>query len=410
MTGTDTAAPVEGKDPGEPTAAPRRLGYMPALDGLRAVAITLVVLFHYPWIVKPFHTAPMHGGFLGVDMFFVLSGFLITTLLLEERQKHGRVSLKGFYQRRARRLLPAFFVLFVIALIEHFVFSLQPTTTGLLGMLVYMANWVQIWRPDSLGPIFGHTWSLAIEEQFYLLFPLILIGLIRLGLRRVGLAVALFGGALAAWGWRVAVWHRQAASKVSFVDFYALLTGRSLPDTDPFRFREWNRWYFGTDTRADALLVGCAAAVIFVWLARRPARRGFTIGAAVVAMLAFVGGGIVVARATIPSGWIPDWGLFVLESCVALTVLGLAFAPRAPLARVLSLPPLVYLGRRSYAIYLFHLFIFQQLRTQRTHLGSVAQFWLLMAVTLLVAELSWRYIESPFMRGRRRYEREPAAS
>jgi peptidoglycan/LPS O-acetylase OafA/YrhL len=410
MAGTDTAAQVEGDEPAEAIAAPRRLGYMPALDGLRAIAITLVVLFHYPWIVKPFHSAPVHGGFLGVDMFFVLSGFLITTLLLEERSKNGRVSLKGFYQRRARRLLPAFFVLFVLALIEHFVFSLQPTTAGLIGMLVYMANWVQIWRPDSLGGVFGHTWSLAIEEQFYLLFPLLLIGLIRLGLRRVGLALALVGGALAAWGWRVAVWHRQSVNKVTFVDFYAQITGRSLPDTDPFRFREWNRWYYGTDTRADALLIGCAAAVIFVWLARRPLRRGFTIGAAVVAMIAFVVGGFVVARASIPAGWIPDWGLFLLESCAAITVLGLALAPRAPLSRVLSLPPLVYLGRRSYALYLFHIFIFQQLRTQRTHLGSIAQFWLLMAVTLVAAELSWRYIESPFMRGRRRYEREPAAT
>ena len=139
----------------------------------------------------------------------------------------------------------------------------------------------------------------------------------------------------------------------------------------------------------------------------RPAR--FTIGAAVVAMLTFVGGGFVVGRG------VPLWvdsrlGIVRARACVTLTVLGLALAPAAPLATALSLPPLVYLGRRSYAIYLFHLFIYQQLRTERTHLGSTAQFWLLMAVTLLVAEFSWRYIESPFIRGRRRSAREPVAA
>ncbi len=405
MTGTGTAAPVEPADQGGAPPSPRRLGYLPALDGLRAIAITLVVLFHYPWVTKAFAPQPFHGGFLGVDMFFVLSGFLITTLLLEERTTAGRVSLTAFYQRRARRLLPGFFVLFVIALAAHVGWGLQPTNTGLVGMLVYMANWVQIWRPDSLGAIFGHTWSLAIEEQFYLLFPLALLGLIRIGARRFGLAIALFAGALGAWAWRIVVWHRHVASTVNFVDWYALITGRTPPATDPFRFREWNRWYFGTDTRADALLLGCVAAVLFVQLARRRPGRGLVVGASGVAVLAGAGVGVIVAQAAIPAGWVPDWGLFLFESCVALTVLGLALAPRAPLARVLSLAPLVWLGRRSYAVYLFHLFIFQMLRTQRTHLPSTAQFWFLMAVTLLAAEFSWRVIESPFMRGRRRYER-----
>jgi len=411
MAGTD-AVDIEraGPDATEAVGAARRLGYMPALDGLRAIAITLVVLFHYPWATKVFHAPPFHGGFLGVDVFFVLSGFLITTLLLEERHARGRVSLAAFYQRRARRLLPAFFVLFLIALSAHFFWALQPTTTGLLGMLFYMANWVQIWRPASIGGLFGLTWSLAIEEQFYLLFPLLLFGLIRLGLRRTGLVLALMGGALAAWAWRVNVWHRQLHANVGFVDWYASITGRSVPDTDPFRFREWNRWYFGTDTRADALLIGCAAAALFVLLARRRLRRGFVVGAAIAAVLAFVGGGVIVSRASIPSGWIPNWGLFVLECCVAVVVLGLAVAPRAPLARVLSLAPLVWLGRRSYAIYLFHLLVFNLFRIERTHFPSVVQFWFLMIMTLVAAELSWRFVESPFMRGRRKFEQEPTVN
>src|SRR3954447_5790680 len=145
MAGTETAGPVGGTEQHE--APPqRRLGYLPALDGLRAIAVTLVVLFHYPWATKPFELQPFHGGFLGVDVFFVLSGFLITALLLEERASRGRVSLSGFYQRRARRLLPAFFVLFAVAVAARFgatADNLRPTTTGLAGMLFYMANWVQ---------------------------------------------------------------------------------------------------------------------------------------------------------------------------------------------------------------------------------------------------------------------------
>ncbi len=405
MTGTGTAAPAEGAEESAQPALPRRLGYRPALDGLRAIAITLVVLFHYPWQTKAFQPQPFHGGFLGVDVFFVLSGFLITSLLLEEREARGRVSFVGFYKRRARRLLPAFFVLFAIAVFEHAVLGHhQPTTEGLVGMLVYMANWVQIWRPDSLGGTFGHTWSLAIEEQFYLLFPLLLVGLFRIGLRRVGIALALIAGALGAWAWRVTLWHQQSHTKSTFVDWYAAITGRGLPDADPLRFREWNRWYFGTDARADALLIGCAAAVLFVYAGRLASKRAFVNGAAVVGVLAFAGAAVLVVQATIPSGWIPDWGLFLLESCVALTVLGVVLAPRSPLTWLLSLPPLVWIGRRSYAIYLFHLVVYQELSRDRTHFSSTVEFWFSMAVILVVAEISWRFIESPFMRGRRRFE------
>ena len=411
MPGTSTAEPVSGDDAGPAPARSRRLGYVPALDGLRAIAIALVVLFHYPWKQKLFAPQRFHGGFLGVDVFFVLSGFLITSLLLEERETTGRVSLVSFYKRRARRLLPAFFVLFVIAVLwREALHHSQPNSTGLTGMFFYVANWVQIWRPDSIGGVFGHTWSLAIEEQFYLLFPLLLVGLFRLGLRRVGIAITLFAGALAAWGWRVAVWREQLHPRISFVDWYALITGRSLPSDDPFRFREWNRWYFGTDTRADALLIGCVAAVVFLELARRNPPRWFGRVAATVGVLAFAGAGVIVERAIIPSGWIPDWGLFLLETCVALTVLGITLAPRAPLTRVLSLRPLVWIGRRSYAIYLFHLVLFQELPPKRTHLSPTLQFFFMMVMILVAAEVSWRLVESPFMRGRRRFEQVPAST
>jgi peptidoglycan/LPS O-acetylase OafA/YrhL len=403
MTRTSAAGP-EVTAEGAPA---RRLGYVPALDGMRAVAITLVVLFHYPWANTPVN--PYHGGFLGVDVFFVLSGFLITTLLLEEHRGHGRVSLRGFYARRARRLLPALAVLFVIAVAAHFgatTPNLRPSTTGLFGMAFYMANWVQIWRNDPLGGMFGHTWSLAIEEQFYLVFPLLLLGLLRVGLRRIGLVLALVAGALASWSWRAALWHSHP-TKLAFVDFYAAITGRVLPATNPFR--SWNRWYFGTDTRADALLIGCAVAALFVHLARRPPSARVARVAAIVVVVPAVVAGVVVAKAAILDGWVPDWGLFLLECSVGLTVLGVVLSPSGLLTRVLSFRPFVWIGRRSYAIYLFHLVVFEVFPTSRTHLSSTFQFWFLMAMTLVAAEISWRLVESPFMKGRRRFERERPA-
>ena len=255
-----------------------RFQYMPALDGLRAIAIVLVVLFHYPWANQFFEGNPVHGGFLGVDVFFVLSGFLITSLLLKERADTGAVSLRSFYARRALRLLPAFGVLFAFAVVARFAFvqdAQRPSWFGIFGMAAYFANWVQLWAHEPLGPLFGHTWSLAIEEQFYLVFPLVFVGLSRLRMSRRSIGLTLFAGAVASALWRAYLW----SSPPSFVDFYARITGRAVQGTNPFE--TWNRWYFGTDTRLDALLIGCVAAVILVGLQPRltlAVRRGFLVG------------------------------------------------------------------------------------------------------------------------------------
>jgi peptidoglycan/LPS O-acetylase OafA/YrhL len=182
--------------PTGPESPARPFRYQPALDGVRGVAIVLVVLFHYPWGVTDarafFGNNPVHGGFLGVDAFFVLSGFLITTLLLQEHAKSGGVNLRRFYARRAFRLVPALVVLLVIAVFLHFLLPAgdvnRPETSGLLGMLFYVANWVSIYRPKALG-ITADTWSLAIEEQFYLLWPIVLVLMLRRRLRTATIAV-----------------------------------------------------------------------------------------------------------------------------------------------------------------------------------------------------------------------------
>src|SRR5882724_4329997 len=261
------------------TQPPSALGYQRALDGMRAIAIILVLLFHYPFAtntgqLRLFAAAPVHGGFLGVGVFFVLSGFLITTLLLEERARHGTISLRAFYVRRALRLLPAFFVLFAFA-VGCFVLlgttdPVRPSGPGLIGMLLYVANWVQIWSRGSLGVVFGHTWSLAIEEQFYVAFPVIALLVLGARARRATLALVVGLGAAGAALWRAIYWERTHAN-ASFIDFYANITGRSLPQTNPVHL--WDRWYFGTDMRADALLVGCLAAIALSSLRPRLTRR-----------------------------------------------------------------------------------------------------------------------------------------
>jgi peptidoglycan/LPS O-acetylase OafA/YrhL len=210
---------------------PFSLGYRPALDGLRAVAVLAVLTYHVGWIP---------GGFLGVDVFFMLSGFLITTLLCEEHARTGTISIRRFYVRRARRLLPALVLFLLICGGILFVTrpsAFWPTLGGnLLGVLSYGANWLIIyWR--GLG-VFGHTWSLAIEEQFYLAWPLLLLGLLR-GARPRLIVAGLVTAAAGSLAWRLAL----ALDGASFARLYA-----------------------ATDTHADGLLVGAALAV---WLHHR---------------------------------------------------------------------------------------------------------------------------------------------
>ncbi len=209
--------------------APFRLGHRPALDGLRGIFVLTVVALHAG---IPF----MQGGGLGVDGFFVLSGFLITCLLLQEWQRHGVISLNGFYVRRALRLLPAFYsVLAVIGIITMVCLTgdlAVDTQRGLLLSFLYCSNWFTVFFGENhvgLGLLL-HTWSLGIEEQFYLVWPVLLIGLLRLRLREMRL-VAVIG---------------TLAVVASLRRVWLVMIGTSFA-----------RMSFGTDTRVDALLIGC---------------------------------------------------------------------------------------------------------------------------------------------------------
>jgi peptidoglycan/LPS O-acetylase OafA/YrhL len=223
---------LEQRSPEQGARVPR---YLPALDGLRALAVLSVIAFHA-------ELPRFNGGFLGVEVFFVVSGYLITSLLLDEREKTGRVSLARFWLRRARRLLPALFVLLLATLTLSLTVapdSLATTRTDSAAALLYVSNWWQVVHQHSYfmsvdrPPLLLHLWSLSVEEQFYLIWPL---------------AVALFGRAAKRWVLPVALLG-AAASALSMAWSFD-------PSADPTRI------YVGSDTRSSGLLIGAALAVL----------------------------------------------------------------------------------------------------------------------------------------------------
>jgi peptidoglycan/LPS O-acetylase OafA/YrhL len=351
------------------------LPYLPGLDGLRALAVIGVLLYHADLGWTP-------GGFLGVEVFFVISGYLITSLLLAEWNRRGSISFKAFWLRRARRLLPALFLVIASVLAFAIVF-LPQEVAGLRGdalaAIGYVTNWYLIFSHKSYFEVIGrppmlrHLWSLAIEEQFYLLFPLLFTAGMKL-LRRRRMLFAVIAGAVAS---------------------TALMAILYQPDVDP------SRVYYGTDTRASALLIGVALA--FLWapekLQGRPTRRSAP-------WLDVIGFGALAALFGFYR-WLDEFqpflcrGGFVSVALITSVLIAVAVHPRARLLpRLLGQKVLRWIGQRSYGIYLWHWPVFMVTRPQLDVLITGLPLLILrLAVTVVIAELSYRFIEMPIRTG-----------
>jgi peptidoglycan/LPS O-acetylase OafA/YrhL len=401
-TGAPTSVAAERTDPARSGGErPERLGYQPALDGIRAVAVVLVLLFHF----RATGNRPLvAGGFLGVDMFFVLSGFLITTLLLEERLGTGHISLRSFYARRALRLFPPLALAVVAAIVLVLVLDpgdpSRPEWSGVLGATFYYANWLRITSGDVLG-ILDHTWSLSIEEQFYLFFPPLLALVMWWRPTARAVFVSLGGLALLSFALRVWLWgQRPSAAEPTFGNFYLTLTARGLPPMPRTAWiPAWDRVYFGSETRAETLLVGAlaAATLVFAPALLRRVRIWPLLG-----VLGALGTAIIVDRAQFGDRWVPVQGTLAIELTTVAVVLAVVLAPRAPLAVAFATAPMVWIGRRSYAIYLFHPFVFRLVDEEIVALPTWGWFVLQTAVVFVLADLSFRLVEKPAARLRAR--------
>ena len=386
------------------TAEGVRLPYQPGLDGLRAFAVFAVLLYHAElrWF---------SGGFLGVEIFFVVSGYLITTLLLEEWRQRGRIDLRAFWLRRARRLFPALYLLLAVTLAFAVLF-LPEEVAGLRGDALaavgYVTNWYLVLGQESYFETVGrpsllqHLWSLAIEEQFYVLWPLLFaagmsFGIVRWRGRRL-LLVALVGA---------------AASALLMAILYS-------PEVDP------SRVYYGTDTRAAGLLIGVSLALVRApwrdavsdgvdhhavawrhwhrnrWMGWLQHRVGWTspllldlIG------LAALGGLVWFCL------WLDESQSFLYQggfTAVALTtavLIAVVVNPRARLGSgLLGRQPLRWIGQRSYGIYLWHWPVFMVTRPELdVSITGLPLLALRLGTTVLLAALSYRYVETPIRNG-----------
>jgi peptidoglycan/LPS O-acetylase OafA/YrhL len=362
------------------------MGYQSGLDGIRALSVAIVILYHagFDW---------MHGGFFGVEVFFVVSGFLITSLLLDERATSGRVSLGQFWLRRARRLLPALFTMLLAVTLWATFFGddhLDQLGKDMLPAIFYASNWAQIvgdvpyFAPND-PPLLRHLWSLAVEEQWYILWPLVFVVLATVLRRRRPdeLFLPLVALSLTA---------MLFSSVLTFSDD-PLITLPVLGEVDRYNFL-----YLNTLSRASGLLLGAAFA--FAWrpwrwgAAARRERRGLDVAGLGAMML------IVVVSATRSADVVQSDDLYrvwlPVVTVLSIVVVAVVVHPGARMTRaIFGWAPLVAVGRRSYGLYLWHwpIFVFADVKAEPGHFVPA------MIVAIAASEACYRFVETPIRTG-----------
>ncbi|WP_211747800.1 acyltransferase family protein [Paenibacillus sp. Marseille-Q4541] len=349
--------------------------YMPGLDGLRAISVLAVMAYHL-------NVEWASGGLLGVAIFFVLSGYLITDQILLQWKKDGRLHLTNFWIRRAKRLIPSMFVMLIFVAVWLLISDpsrLSALKGDFASAAFYVNNWYLIFHDisyfESFGPQspIGHLWSLAIEEQFYMLWPLLLFGLLHVTRQRGKLFLIIMTGSI-----------------VSALAMMILYT----PGTDP------SRVYYGTDTRAFGLLIGAALAVIWPSVPARSRVFGThsnwmdMTGVLLLAILL-----CMIVYTDEYGSFLYEGGLFLVSILTALLIAILAH-PHSRIAKMMGLRPLRWIGVRSYSLYVWHYPIMVLTSSNvNTDQGSMVRIILQILASFLFAAVSYTYIEEPIRRG-----------
>ena len=389
-----------------------RVPYLPGLDGMRAVAVLAVMVYHaHLWLT---------AGFLGVEVFFVISGYLITLLLIAEHEREGRVHIGQFWLRRFRRLLPALYV--TLLMVALYCLLIKPAALGklrgdLVAAVTYSTNWYQIFSGQSYTGEFDfvplrHLWSLAVEEQFYLFWPLVMLVILRKGrarLPRVGLW--LFGVSIA-----ITIASAMFFHPGPVFDCAAGSSGRqSLGPPCTFDMlgrviEKNNLLYLSTITRMSGILLGAGFAMLWRPLAimrgplRHKPRRLDLIGVWGLGMFGFLAYKYQLFSVFTASWYAPIFrGGFLLTGIATLCIIAAVTHSGTLLSKVLGNPVLNWVGTRSYGLYLFHWPIYQFIRHEAGIQLTVVQMLIAWGCTALVAEASYRLVETPVRKGRLTY-------
>ncbi len=356
-----------------------RFQHFPALDGVRAIAIISVMLYHLEFLVPELNPL-VRGGFLGVDIFFVLSGFLITSILLKEQDSFGSISLKNFFIRRFFRLAPAFWF-FLVVLYFFGNYILPPIQAQIIYdnynfayAFFYLMNWHRASNEAITGNL-NHTWSLAIEEQFYIIWSVVLYKAFSEGRNRKQITIATAGFIVVIILWR-------AIRAFIGVDVYIL--------------------YYSTDTRIDALLIGCVASMIYCWrlvpdafFESRPFRI-LTITALLISFLILFGNSYTDIDLYYGS-------ISLFTTSIATLLLWIVTRNGTWLHFILESGPLRWIGRISYPLYLWHYAFYEF--AKKSFESVAVQVIVGIATAIVVAAISYYIIEKPFLRIKDRFSK-----